>query len=456
MPAQTSSAPLAQYPFSAEVWLTSANQLYLFDRQEDLWFAEDAGDSQLITVDSGKAYQAMEGFGYSLTGGSALLISRLPMADKQALLQELFSSEGNGIGVSCMRLSIGASDLSERCFSYCDLPEGQTDWALTHFDIMAGDVEVVPLMQEILIINPEIKIIATPWSAPPWMKNNHAFVGGKLKPECYAVYAAYLVKYLLVMRELGIVIHAITPQNEPLNFKNEPSMIMEAHEQAEFVKDHLGPALLQAGLDDVEIFCWDHNCDVKAYPLEIFADQQARKFLSGSAWHLYGGDIGTLSEMHEAYPDLKLYFTEQWVGSDGQFGGDLIWHIKNVLIGACRNWSRIVLEWNLASDPFCCPHTPGGEARCVGALTIDGDRIIRNVAYYIIAHAAKWLRPGSVRIASDDQALPNAAFLTPEGRIVLIVLNEGTETERFHICFQDKVAEAVLPAASVATYVWQG
>ncbi len=439
-----------------EVYVTSADQLYLFERQEDLPFTEEAGELPAIGVNPEQVCQTIEGFGFSLTGGSAMLISRLPAADKQALLQELFSQDDGGIGVSFMRLSIGASDLSESCFSYCDLPEGQTDMELANFDIMAGDFEVIPLMQEILAIDPDIKIMATAWSAPIWMKTNHAFAGGKLKPECYAVYAAYLVKYLLTMRELGISVHAITPQNEPLNFKNEPSMVMEAHEQAEFVKNHLGPALSAAGLADVEVFCWDHNCDVKEYPLEVFADEAARQFLSGSAWHLYGGDISVLSEIHAAYPDMKLYFTEQWVGSDGQFGGDLIWHVKNVLIGATRNWSRIVLEWNLASDPFCCPHTPGGEARCVGTLTIDGEQVTRNVAYYIIAHAAKWVRPGSVRIASDDQVLPTVAFLTPEGLIVLIVLNEGAEDKRFSIRFRGKNAEAIMPAAAVATYIWYG
>jgi glucosylceramidase len=212
---------------------------------------------------------------------------------------------------------------------------------------------------------------------------------------------------------------------------------------------------LAAELADVELFCWDHNCDVPEYPLEIFADAEARGYLTGSAWHLYGGDISTLSEMHQAYPEMKLYFTEQWVGSDGQFGGDLLWHVKNVLIGSMRNWSRVVLEWNLAADQFCCPHTPGGEARCVGALTI-GENVVRNVAYYVIAHAAKFVRPGSVRIFSNQlSSLPNVAFLTSTGDIVLIVLNDRSDQLSFAIQFQGRNAVATLPADTVATYVWR-
>lgn len=448
--------PLSEDPSSLAVWLTSADQNFLFQRQaEDLHFTDNANDFPMITVDAEQQYQVIEGFGFSLTGGSAMLISRLPVPDRNALLRELFLPDGDGIGISFLRLSIGASDLSERCFTYNDRPDRQSDFELIHFDIEAGDLEVIPLLQEILAINPEIRFMSTAWSAPTWMKTNQSFVGGKLRPDCYAVYAAYLVKYLQAMRDRGITVHAITPQNEPLNLKNEPSMIMEAGEQTEFIKNHLGPALQAAGLDYVELFCWDHNCDVPEYPLEVFADAEARRYLTGSAWHLYGGDISILSDMHRAYPEMKLYFTEQWVGSDGQFGGDLMWHVKNVLIGSIRNWSRIVLEWNLASDPFCRPHTPGGEARCVGALTI-GEAVARNVAYYVIAHAAKFVRPGSLRIYSDEQTpLSNVAFVTPEGYIVLIVLNDGADSQPFAIRFQSKNAVAALPASTLATYIWR-
>ncbi len=408
----------------------------------------------MLSVDSEQKYQRIEGFGFALTGGSAMLISRIPDVERQALLQELFLPAANGIGLSFLRLTIGASDLSATCFSYDDRPKGQTDIDLLHFNINAGDSGVIPLLQEILHINPDIKIIATPWSAPEWMKTNQSFIGGKLNPDCYGVYAAYLVKYVLAMRENGIVIHALTPQNEPLNAKNQPSMLMEAGEQAEFIKNHLGPALTAAELGAIEVFCWDHNCDVKAYPLAVFADAQARQYVSGSAWHLYAGDISTLSEVHQAFPEMKLYFTEQWVGADGQFAGDFIWHMKNVLLGSMRNWCQVVLEWNLAADPDCGPHTPGGADQCVGAITIDA-KISRNVAYYVIAHAAKFVRPDSVRIYSDGQTLPNVAFLTPAGHVVLIVLNDSDEAQAFSIQYHGKYVTASLPANAAATYIWR-
>ena len=448
--------PLEMATHSLSVWLTAADRSRLFQEQAQTPSFTPVKTKALavISVDSEQKYQTIEGFGFALTGGSAMLIGRLPDPERRDLLQELFLPEGNGIGLSFLRLTIGASDLSTSCFSYDDIPNGQTDHALVHFTITAGDSEVIPLLQEILLINPEIKIIATPWSAPEWMKTKQNFIGGKLKPDCYAVYAAYLVKYLLVMRENGIIIHAITPQNEPLNSKNQPSMVMEANEQAEFIKNHLGPALARAGLSTVEVFCWDHNCDRPAYPLAVFADEEARQYLSGSAWHLYGGDISALSEVRQAYPEMKLYFTEQWVGADGQFASDFIWHMKNVLLGSMRNGCQVVLEWNLAADPDNGPHTPGGADQCVGALTISTE-ITRNVGYYVIAHAAKFVRPGSARIYSNDQALANVAFLTPAGYIVLIVLNDCAADRSFSIHYRGNYAAANLPAYAAATYIWQ-
>ena len=455
-----------------EIWLTRADRSALFQKQQEspLFVSAASNDGPILKVDVTQTFQTMEGFGFALTGGSALLISRLPTLTRSALLRELFSTDGNGIGVSLLRLSIGASDLSEHSFSYDDMPEGQVDPDLAHFNIEAGDREVIPLLKEILAINPKIKLIGSPWSAPPWMKTNRSFIGGKLKPEYFQVYANYLVMYINTMNEKGLSVHALTIQNEPLNEANEPSMLMEAWEQADFVKNHLGPALRKGSLDKIELFCWDHNCDIKEYPLAIFADADARQFLTGAAWHLYAGDIRAVSEVREAYPEMKMYFTEQWVGGsddlvnsegrnhlDSHFAGDLSWHTKNVIIGATRNGCQAVLEWNLASDPQYDPHTPGGCANCAGALTIgNAMTIIPNVSYYVIAHIAKFVSPGSIRIFSDDlDALPNVAFATPEGTVVLIVLNEHTDAQTFNIQFSGKLTTVVLEGGSVASYIWQ-
>ncbi|WP_315819466.1 glycoside hydrolase [Paraflavitalea speifideaquila] len=335
--------------------------------------------------------------------------------EKTNLLKELFSTEENGIGISYLRLSIGASDLSASVFSYDDMPAGQTDVNLAQFSLSPDKTDLIPLLKAIIAINPSIKLLATPWSPPVWMKDNGSSIGGSLQPGYYGVYAQYLVKYIQEMKGEGIRIDGITPQNEPLHPGNNPSLYMTAGQQAEFIKNHLGPAFQAAGLT-TKIIVYDHNCDRPDYPLAILNDASAKAFINGSAFHLYAGDINVLSQVHLAHPDKDVYFTEQYTASTGSFDGDLKWHLKNVIIGATRNWSKTALEWNLANDAGFGPHTPGGCTTCKGALTI-GSTVTRNVAYYIVGHASKFVPAGSVRIGSNiSGSLQNVAFLTPTGK----------------------------------------
>ena len=255
------------------------------------------------------------------------------------------------------------------------------------------------------------------------------------------------------MKEKGITVDAITLQNEPQHGGNNPSMIMAATDQANFVKNNMGPAFQAAGIQ-TKIIIWDHNCDNANYPISVLNDPAARAFINGSAFHLYNGDISALSTVHNAYGDKAVYFTEQWTGANSSFDGDFMWHIKNVIIGSMRNWSKNALEWNLANDPAYGPHTSGGCTECKGALTI-GSSINRNVAYYIIAQASKFVPAGSVRIGSNAPTnLINVAFKTPSGKKVLLVLNEATVATTFNIKYNGKWVTVSLPASAAATFSW--
>lgn len=436
-----------------EMWLTKGDQSALLQKQTDiLSFGTTANSFPNIDIDSATTYQSVDGFGYTLTGSSAYLIRRMGTAESAALLNELFGS--NGIGVSYIRISIGASDLSPAVFSYNDMPTGQTDPTLANFSLANDTVDLIPVLKQVLQINPNIKIMGSPWSAPVWMKNNGSTIGGSLQPQYYAVYAQYFVKYIQQMQARGVPVHAVTVQNEPEHGGNNPSMVMTASQQADFVKNHLGPAFQTAGIT-TKIIVWDHNCDNPNYPVSIMNDAAAKAYVDGSAFHLYAGDISALSTVRAAHPDKNLYFTEQWTGANGSFNGDLVWHIKNVIIGSMRNWSRNALEWNLANDPAFGPHTPGGCSECKGAITISGSAFSRNVSYYIIAHASKFVPAGSVRIASNMATnLPNVAFKTPSGKKVLIVLNESGTGQGFNIRYKGKWVFTSLAAGAVGTYVW--
>lgn len=436
------------------LWLTDPGQSIYFTKQKTvLNFSGSSNSNPTILVDTTQTYQTIDGFGFALTGGSAYLINQLPSYQKNDLIKELFASDSTFIGISYLRISIGASDLDAQVFSYDDMTGSATDSLLQHFSIEPDKANLIPVLQSIVALNPNIKILGSPWSAPAWMKTNNDPRGGSLKPQYYGVYANYFVKYIQAMQAEGIRIDAITPQNEPLNPNNNPSMTMSAIEEADFVRNYLGPAFKAANID-TKIIVYDHNCDVPSYPLTILGDPDANKYVAGSAFHLYAGNITALTQVHNAYPDKNVYFTEQWVGGPQNFPEDLKWHVKNLIIGATRNWSKNVLEWNLASDPGYNPHTPGGCTSCLGGLTISST-ITRNVSYYIIAHASKFVPDGSVRIASNlVGTLADVAFKTPAGKKVLIVLNEGSSKQVFNIQFKEMIVETELSAGAVGTYVW--
>lgn len=437
----------------AQLFVTTPHKSSLLEKQLlETTTAEVDSAAVVITVDIAKTFQEMDGFGFTLTGGSALHLQQMSDSARTTLIEELFGTGEDDLGISYLRLSIGASDLDETTFSYNDLPEGQTDVELEHFSLAYDTLYLVPVLKEILKITPDIKILGSPWSPPTWMKDNKDTRGGSLLKEYYPVYADYFVKYIEAMEAEGIRIDAITIQNEPLHPGNNPSLLMLPEEQAEFIKTHLGPAFEENNIS-TKIILYDHNADRPDYPISILDDPEAAKYVDGSAFHLYGGEIEALSEVHEAHPDKHIYFTEQWVGAPGDFAQELSWHIENLIIGAPRNWSRNVLEWNLAADENQDPHTDrGGCDRCLGAITIDGDKVTREPAYYIIAHASKFVRPGAVRVDSNlPENLPNVAFKTPEGNTVVILQNKEEKEKNITVKVGETQTSFQLPARAVAT-----
>lgn len=441
---------------TATAYITSGDQIQLLQKQLlPLSQTQSMNAINRISIDTREKFQTIDGFGFTLTGGSALLIQQMPTKQRNALLQELFGKRANAISISYLRISVGASDLSESVFSYNDLAKGETDTLVQRFNLSRDTIHLVPLLKRIVAINPSIKFMATPWSPPTWMKTNNNSMGGSLIPQYYRAYARYLVKYIQAMSANGISIDALTIQNEPQHGGNNPSMLMTADEQAAFIKNHLGPLFAKHAIN-TKIVVWDHNCDHPEFPISILNDTAANRYIDGSAFHLYAGNISALSTVKKAHPNKNIYFTEQWTGSKGSFDGDLKWHVKNVLLGSMQHHSKIALEWNLANDSSYGPHTPGGCTECKGALTINRSSVIRNVAYYIIAHAAKFVPPGSVRIQSNStQNFESVAFLTPVGSTILILLNNGTTKDSLYIGYNKQWANLTLNAGAVATLVFK-
>lgn len=469
-----------------ESWVTNPDRTALFEKQPEVVSFSEKNNSRggsTIIIDDSQQMQTIDGFGFALTGGSAELLMKMSSNERAKILKELFAWDDKNIGISYIRLSIGASDMNSFVFSYDDLQKGETDFELKKFSLAQDYKDVIPVMKEILAINPAIKILGSPWSAPAWMKTNNDIRGGRLKTECYGVYALYFVKYVQAMKSVGITIDAITIQNEPVNSRNTPSMTWFENEQAEFIKSNLGPAFEKAGIN-TKIILFDHNGDRPDYPLSLLNDPEVAKYADGSGFHNYVGDIAAaLRLVHIARPDKNLYFTEQMVTErPGNPEINIANPVKNLILRTTQNWSRNVILWNLAADPLNDPHTDnGGCSMCQGAITINGDIVTRNIAFYTVAHASKFVRPGSVRIGStnrgdktvglyeDEQRpgvfraalienmeiLPNVAFRTPEGKIVLIVVNDTFSANSFRIQWNGKFAGIRLNPGAVGTYVWQ-
>ena len=440
------------------VWVTTGDQTRLLSREPDLAFATtDVAGLPTIVVDDTMRYQEMVGFGAAISDAAALNINRLAPERRDALLRDLFDPD-SGIGLNFTRLTIGASDFSARHYSFDDMPPGANDVALARFSIEPNRADVLPVVRRALAINPQLKVMASPWSAPGWMKTSGRLIGGTLRPEAYDEFAEYLRRYVEAYAAEGVPIYALTVQNEPhFEPKDYPGMRLEPPARQRFVGRYLGPLFARHQITTL-IFDWDHNWDEPESPLRVLADSVARRYIAGVAWHCYGGDVSAQSKVHDAYPAVDTYFTEcsggEWATS---FGDNLVWNVRTLIIGATRNWARGVLLWNLALDELHGPYT-GGCGNCRGVVTINSQTgaVTRNVEYYALAHASRFVRPGARRIESTSgiAGLESVAFRNPDGSLALIVVNTEPADRRFVVRRADRALVYILPAGAVATLRW--
>lgn len=445
----------------ANVWLTTGDQLRLINKETPLPIRDyQSGSFAIITVDTSVTYQKIRGFGAAMTGSSAYnLNKKMSAATKETALKMLFDTV-TGIGISYVRLTMGASDFSLSDFTYDDMPQGQSDEDLSEFTLAQDIDDVVPVMKEVMAINPNLGIIGSPWSAPAWMKTNNSMKGGKLKSSSYPVYANYFVKYIQVMGIEGIPVSAITIQNEPLYFTaGYPCMEMQSDEQNELIKNYLGPALHENNLN-TEIVVYDHNWDNTNYAISILNDEDTRQYVTGSAFHAYGGNVSAMNTVHTAHPDKELYFTEISGGDWAtDFSDNLLWNMKNIFIGTTKNWSSVALLWNLVLDQNHGPSN-NGCSDCRGVITLNNasGQLIYNEEYYSIGHMSKFVRPGALRISSrPDQSIMNldaVAFINPDNSKVLVLANYKTEFQTFTVKQGKKHFNYSIAPESVATIVW--
>lgn len=423
--------------------------------------------SNVVTLDPSTKYQTVDGFGCAVTGSTCYNLLKMSKADRTAFLKEVFDPE-EGMGSSMIRVTIGSSDFGLDEYTWCDMP-GIENFAMHALDRR----DVIPVLKEILAINPDIRIVASPWSAPRWMKRNlyddgdyYSWTSGRLKKECYQDYATYFVKWIQTMKAEGIDIYAMTIQNEPLNNGNSMSMYMSWTEQRNFIKQALGPAFEAAGIK-TKILVFDHNynfddvADQRNYPLRIYEDPEAAKYVAGSAWHNYGGNVGILASIHGTAPDKEIYFTEASIGTwNYDFAKCLVEDFKSIFIQTMQNWGKGVTLWNLMLDDQKGPNRPGGCTTCFGAVTLSSSSnkvSSRNSHYYNVAHASKVIKQGAVRIATSGYSqtgLMYLAFQNPDGSYAVIASNSGSAVA--DVVFRSqKEARMIVPPGAIASMTWK-
>jgi glucosylceramidase len=443
----------------AQAWITTADQSRLLSRQPDVVIKSGTAASPIvIDVDEGTSYQEMVGFGAAMTDASAYLIQHKLGAQRDAILHELFG-RNPGIGLSFMRVPMGASDISTHDYSYDDMPAGQTDSTMARFTLEEDRADKLPALKAALAINPQLKLVASPWSPPGWMKTTGSLIKGTLRPEFYGSFAEYFRKFVEGYGAEGVPIFAVTMQNEPAyEPANYPGMRLDPPARAEVIGKHVGPLFATAGIHAL-ILDWDHNWDLPSSPLAVLADSAAREYVNGVAWHCYAGDVSVQDNVHAAYATKDVYFTECSGGGWATvFADNLKFFVGTLIIGSTRGWAKGVALWNLALDENAGPHL-GGCGNCRGVITINSGTgfVTRNVEYYALGHASEFVRPGAHRIGSTTNVggLQSVAFKNADdGSKVLIVLNTAHAEVAFAVHSGGNTILYAIPAGAVVTLRW--
>lgn len=460
------------------VWMLTTTPTKSYDLTESKLTAQEGSSmaTKTMRINAADTYQEIDGFGSAITYAAAYNLLKMNQADRTKFLTQTFSPS-SGYGYSYVRVPIGCSDFSASEYSLCD-KEGIENFALTNEETQY----IIPVLKEIMTINPNVKVMGSPWTAPRWMKVNdlndmqptNSWRNGHLNPKYYEDYGTYFVKWIQAFEKEGIPIYCVTPQNEPLNGNNSAGMIMYWDEQRDFVKNGLGPKLEEAGLGRVKIYAFDHNYnydgmgDQQQYPLKIYEDAEASKYIAGAAYHNYGGDRNELLNVHKAAPQKELVFSE-WTDGEWNDGGQdmasenvsrmLQRTMEEVAIGVVNNWCRGSILWNLVLDENHGPFSPADGSCKTGYGTADllnNGSIRKNAFYYAMAHMASVAQPGAVRIGTtgNQNKVESCAFKNPDGSYGLVLLNKNAENVDFTVSDGEYKFPVTLPANAVVSLKW--
>ena len=471
-----------QNKISIDVYETSANGNQL----KKLTEFPSGSDAISIKILPDEKYQTITGFGGSFTESSAYLLNKLSKKNRDLILKAYFGSDG--ARYSLTRTHINSCDFSLSNYSYAPV-EG--DKELNSFSIDEDRDDIIPMIKDAMAISEDgFKIIASPWTAPPWMKDNKNWVGGKLLPEYYDSWARFFSKYLTAYKKEGINIWGVTVENEPLgNGNNWESMHYAAEEMADFVKNHLGPRF-EADGQDAKILAYDQNRaeELIEWADVIYKDQGALKYFDGFAIHWYASTFDwfpkSLKFTHELAPEKYLIQSEACVDSEVPHWKDDDWywskeatdwgwdwapekdkkfHPKYVpvyryardIIGCLNNWVDGWVDWNMVLDRQGGPNW--FKNWCVAPVIVDPDKdeVYFTPLYYTMAHFSKYIRPGAVRVGieSSDPSLMMTAVQNPDGTTVAVILNMNPEEKNFSLAMDNTSMDMQISGQAIQTIV---
>jgi glucosylceramidase len=431
---------------SANVWLTTADASAKLAQQASVTFGTP-GSGSVITINPNITYQSVLGFGGSMTDASAFNIWNSP--SRSSIMNNLFGS--SGISLSFLRQPIGAADFST---SFYSLDDGSADPSLSHFNITHDQSYLIPLLQQAKSLNPQLTLMATPWSAPGWMKTSGSMVGGSLSSGDESVFAQYLTKFVQAYGSQGIPISYLTVANEPqFSPASYPGMLMSASQEITIIND-LVPDLNSAGVGSTKILGWDHNWDNTSYPEQVLAGTGNNT--AGVAWHHYGGTASAMTTVHNAYSSKQELETEGSWTSGTNWAQEILGQGGTTAIDSLRNWAQAVTFWNLALNASGGPVT-GNSCGCTAPVTTNGSSVTYNAEYYILGQFSKFIKPGAVHIDSNVAgSIDNVAFKNPDGSIALVALNEGSGAQSFQVSYGGSSFGYSLPGGAIATFTWPG
>ncbi len=457
------------------VVLTTDDKSSLMAAQPSVHFAASTADAgtNTIVIDPTQQYQSIEGFGAAFTDSAAWLLETVePSGSLNGTLSDLFTRNGNGIGLSFMRIPMGASDIALSVYSYDDQPVGTTDPTLADFSIAHDQTYILPLIQKALALNPQMKLMANPWSPPGWMKDPTSMSGAPVSmlggtllmtPTNESAFANYFVKFIQAYQSAGVPINYISLQNEPLNITTSyPSMGMSDTVQLSLLQNYVLSALSANSLT-TKVLVYDHNWDTPTYPETVLQglSPSQRTQVAGTAWHGYGGVPGAQQLLQNAYPTLGNWETEHSGGTwiTDQFTNDML-EITQVL----RNSGKSYVKWSLALNEKLGPDLTqnaslGGCDTCTPIVTVNSSTgaVTKDIEYYTLGHYSKYVLPGAIRLfTTDTPAIASVAFQNPDGSIALIAYNTLSTSQTFNVQWGAMSFSYTLPATAAATFTWSG